>query len=134
MKLQRKQKRTDLDTLKITSQDIFDEWQKSPNEPTETMGEYFISIAQTVIQSPYFRGYAQDIKDELKSDAVFKMLKNYKNLREDRKSTFYGYLYQCGVSACLTYLKKYYNRLNLQKKLYEDMKLDFVLNGGKIDE
>lgn len=57
------------------------------------MGVYMLYIADRVINSPSFRGYAKDIKEELKSEALLKMMKNYKNLKEENKDSFFGYLY-----------------------------------------
>lgn len=135
MKIQKRQKRTndELARMKITSEDLYNEWLKNPSQPTERFGQMMIYIADKVLQCASYRGYDQDIKDEIRSEALVKLMKNYKNLSADRKDSFFGYMYQCATCACLTYLGKYYRRKNLEKELKDKIKNEFFESLGQMD-
>ena len=135
MKMTKRIKRTndELARMKITSEDLFREWQKSPTQPTERFGQMMIYIAEKVLQGASYRGYDTDLKDEMRSEALVKMMKNYKNLSADKRDSFFGYMFQCATCACLTYLGKYYRRKNLEKELVEKMRNEFIESLGQTD-
>lgn len=51
MKMTKRQKRTDeeLSRMKITSEDLYNEWLKNPSQPTEKFGQMMIYIAEKVL-------------------------------------------------------------------------------------
>ena len=77
------------------------------------------SIATHMLGSASFRGYSADLKEDMTSDALLKMMKNLKNLKAEKKPAFFNYLTRCCYCAFITTLSKHYKHKNLVKHLTE---------------
>lgn len=68
---------------------------------------------------PSFKNYHQDVKDDLVSDAVLKMIKNLKNYKPERSSAAFNYFTRCAYCSFMATLTKYYKYVNLKRDLVE---------------
>lgn len=69
---------------------------------------------------PQFNGYAPDEKDEMLQEACLKIMKNLKNMKEDKRSSFFSYWSCCCYSAFINYLRKKYKMANRKRKIFLD--------------
>ncbi len=105
--------------MKIQNDEIYREWLKweasSPvveeRQPSERLGELMLEIADNLLESPNFSRYGWEDKEDLRSEAVYKMLKNLKNVDRGRKKSLFSYFTLCAQCAYLSYLKKKYRRM-----------------------
>ena len=74
------------------------------------------SIAIKLLTHPNFNRYPQDMKDEMKQDAVLKQMKNLKNL-DPSKGSLFAYLTQCCWTAFVVYLADHYKQVNLKRDM-----------------
>lgn len=108
-------------TMKIENDEIYREWRawvaSSPvvekRQPSERFGELMLEIAKNLLLSPKFANYGWSDKEEMTSEAVLKMMRNLKNVREDKRNSLFSYFTLCANCAYLTYLRKKYRRLEL---------------------
>lgn len=114
--------------MKIDNDEIYREWKKweasSPiveeRQPSERFGELMLEIAKNLLLSPRYVGYGWEDKEEMVGDAVLKMMKNLKNIREEKKNSLFSYLTLCADCAYATFLR----RKNRRMKFMEDYKAD----------
>lgn len=115
--------------MKIENDEIYREWRKweesSPvveeRQPSERFGELMLTIADNLLKSPKFARYGQDDKEEMRSSAVYKMLRNLKNIDEAKKNSLFSYLTLCAQCAYLSYLKKKYRRMRDMERYRADV-------------
>lgn len=50
-----------------------------------------------------------------------KIIKNLKNMNEDKKSAFFSYWSSCCYTAFVTYLRKHYERVNKKRQFFLDV-------------
>ena len=104
---------------------IYDEWLKWRNSATEVqdrrvseqLGKYILDIATKIMRTNSFRGYTEDMKQDMVSEAVLKCIKNLKNLKEERKGSFFNYLTRCCYCAFYYFLSRYYKHVNIRREL-----------------
>lgn len=74
----------------IKSDELYNEWHKWKDSHEEVekrvisskLGIMLMDIADHLLQHHNFNRYPQHMKDEMKSDAIMKQLKNLKNIKE----------------------------------------------------
>ena len=74
------------------------------------------SIAIKLLNHPNFNRYPQDMKDEMRQEAVLKQMKNIKNL-DPEKGSLFAYLTQCAWTAFVVYLADHYKQVNLKREI-----------------
>lgn len=120
----------------ISSQDIYKEWfiwKNSAEEIkdriiTEKLSFYIVELAQKVTFNPNFRGYDDDFKADMISDAYLKVVKNLKNLKEEYKDSFYSYVVLTIHSSFKATLSKHYKQLNIKNTITEIAKANAQCN------
>lgn len=60
------------------------------------------------------------MKEEMAQEACMKIIKSLKNMRGDKRSSFFSYWSCCCYSAFINYLTKHYRRINRKRKLFYD--------------
>lgn len=73
-----------------------------------------------------YRGYDEDLKQDMISDAYLKVVKNLKNMKEQYKDSFYSYIVLAIHSSFKATLNKHYKQVNLQCKLFEIAKAKMI--------
>lgn len=86
-----------------------------------------LDIARHLTQHPRFNRYTEDIKEDLVSDAVLKMINNLKNIKEEKKGGCFSYFTACAWCSFIDTLAKHYKEYNKRKQLLinalEDLQL-----------
>ena len=85
-----------------------------------------LTLANHIMQSRSFNGYNADVKDEIVSESVLKIMKNLKNFNPS-KGTIFNYWTRCVFTAATVYLAKYYRDKNKRRQLLID-----ALNNAQI--
>lgn len=92
---------------------------------TERFAMHLLTIQEKVIQFPRYRGYPQEIKDEMRSHNQYRwVLKGWKSINPDKNP--FAYITQGCYLNCLQAVTNYFRRFNRHK---EYMKLLYELNG-----
>lgn len=106
----------------LTSDEIYEEWKqwKETGVISERMGKQMMTLAQNVITSHHFSGYSKEMRDDMISDGVMKIIKNLHNMKEEYKSSFFSYWTRCCWTAFIVYLSKHYKNINRKKQLMID--------------
>lgn len=107
--------------MKIENDEIYVEWKKweasSPvvdeRQPSERFGELMLEIAENLLKSPKFSRYSVEDREEMRSEAVYKMMKNLHNVDGTKKKTMFSYFTLCAQCAYLTYLRKKYRGMQV---------------------
>ena len=115
--------------MKIENDEIYREWRKweasSPvvdeRQPSERFGELMLEIADNLLKSPKFANYGMDDKEEMRSEAVYKMMKNIKNVDGTKRKSLFSYFTLCAQCAYLSYLKKKYSRMRDMERYRADV-------------
>lgn len=86
-----------------------------------------LDIARHLTMHLRFHRYPEDIKEELVSDAVLKMMHNLKNIKEEKKGGCFSYFTTCAWCSFIDTLAKHYKEYNKRKQLLinalEDLQL-----------
>ena len=80
-------------------------------QPSERFGVLMLEIAENLLKSPKFARYPVEDREDMRSEAVYKMLKNLKNVDGAKKKSLFSYFTLCAQCAYLTYLRRKYRRL-----------------------
>lgn len=118
----------------INNEDLqieMDAWRASaedPDErvPSEKLGQLLITMHDHILNHRNFRGYRQDLKDEMKSFSLFRILKcGLKSFKFGTSKPF-SYFTRAIFLNYLTCIGKYYERLNKHQAYVkgELMKID----------
>ena len=120
----------------LTSDEIYEEWKqwKETGVISERMGKQMLKLAQNVMTSHHFCGYSKEIREDMISDGVIKIIKNLKNMKEEYKSSFFSYWTRCVWTSSIVYLKKHYKDVNFKRKLIIDKLEQVNLDGRCCDE
>lgn len=120
----------------LTNDQIYDEWliYKNTGVVTDQLGIYMKAIATHMLGSGSFRGYPQDLKEDMVGEAVLKMMKNLKNLKAEKKQAFFNYLTRCCYCSFITTLSKYYRHKNLIEDLTEQQLMTFKPNRDSLEK
>ena len=126
MKL-KKTKRTDEENFYLTNDMIYQEWVKwrdsavdiSQRTIPEKLALYVQQIAKGILLSRRFINYNDEIKEDLVSDAILKVFKNLKNMKEEKKDSFFNYITRTCYCSFYYTLSKHYKYVNARRKLIE---------------
>ena len=126
MKL-KKTKRTDEENFYLTNDMIYQEWVKwrdsavdiSQRTIPEKLAIYVQQIAKGILLSRRFINYSDEIKEDLVSDALLKVFKNLKNMKEEKKDSFFNYITRTCYCSFYYTLSKHYKYVNARRKLIE---------------
>ena len=124
----KKTKRTDEQNFYITNDMIYQEclkWRDSADEVydrtiPEQLALYVQQIARSITHTRNFSNYNDDIKDDLVSDALVKVFKNLKNMKEEKKDSFFNYISRTVYCSFYSTLGKHYNYINARRKLTDE--------------
>lgn len=84
------------------------------------MGKQMLTLAQHVMEMRYFNRYPQHMKDDMVQDGVVKIVKNLKNMKEEKKTGFFSYWTHCVFTAGIVYLSKHYKYINNRRQMILD--------------
>lgn len=99
---------------------------------TEDMGRYVMKIHERVVNTfPRFKAYSAEVKEEIVSWSILKLLKyDYWKRLDPNKGSIFAYLTQSAYLNMLTALGLYYKEWNKRRELVreamEDMKQYFA--------
>lgn len=98
--------------------DLARELEKSrpPNPPTQELCAMLRSIAEHLLGSPKYRGYAKDLQQDMVSAALIKCLKNVKNWDPSKGASSFNYFTRCCEHAFWDFLKVHYRQLNIKRE------------------
>ena len=124
----KKTKRTDEQNFYITNDMIYQEWLKWRDSADEVQDRtipeqlalYVQQIARSITHTRNFSNYNDDIKDDLVSDALVKVFKNLKNMKEEKKDSFFNYISRTVYCSFYSTLGKHYNYINARRKLTDE--------------
>lgn len=88
-----------------------------PAQPTEELCRMLRMIAEHMLGSPKYCGYAKDLQQDMVSCALIKCLKNVKNWSPDKGASSFNYFTRCCECAFWDCLKKHYRHVNLQREM-----------------
>lgn len=99
--------------------------------PSERLGELLILLHDRIMGSGKFRGYRQDLKDEMKSFSIYRILKCGLKSYDFSKKNPFGYFTRAVQLNYIQVLKQYYNRLNRHQEFVKNelAKVDTQGNG-----
>lgn len=103
----------------LTSEEIYQGWLewKRTGIISDNWAKQMKCIAEHMLMMPQFNAYPFDMKEEMAQEACLKIIKNIKNMREEKRSGFFSYWSSCCYTAFITYLRKYYRMLNSKRKI-----------------
>jgi len=76
-----------------------------------------LMLAQRIMTSRHFYNYPQYMKDEMIQDGCLKIIANLKNMKEEKRKSFFAYWTRCVWTAAIVYLGKHYKYMNNKRKL-----------------
>lgn len=98
-------------------EDEIAKWKASDEDPTkrvpsEKLGKMLIELHDGVLKHANFYRYPQDLKDEMKSFSLYRILKCGLKSFNPEKSTAFAYFSRSAFLNYYTVLHRYYQRLN----------------------
>lgn len=108
-------------TLYLKNDDLMVEWEhwKETGVISERLGQQMLMLAQHVMESRQFNRYRQNMKEDMVSDGVMKIMTNLKNFKPEKGSLF-SYMTRCVFTASIDYLAKHYKDMNRKRQLLLD--------------
>lgn len=89
-------------------------------QPSERLGELLILLHDRIMGSGSFRGYRQDLKDEMRSFSIYRILKCGLKSYDFSKKNPFGYFTRAIQMNYIQVLKQYYNRLNRHQQFLKN--------------
>ena len=99
-----------------------------PNQriPSEELGKMLIQMHRGILKHANFRNYRQDLKDEMESYSLYRILKcGLKSFKFDNTSTPFAYFSRSIFLNYYTVLSRYYKRINNQEEYIKGCLLKF---------
>lgn len=102
----------------LTSDEIYEEWRKwkSTGVVSDTFAKQMLMVGTHMMTMPAFNGYSQEVKEEMVQEGCLKIMKNLKNMKEEKRSGFFSYFTTCVWTSCMDYLRKHYKRMNNRRQ------------------
>jgi len=99
--------------------------------PSERLGELLMLLHDRIMGCGRFRGYRQDLKEEMKSFSLYRILKCGLKSYDFSKKNPFGYFTRAVWMNYVQVLKQYYNRLNRHQEFVRNelAKIDTYGNG-----
>lgn len=104
----------------IEAEELHREYKKSVEQGkcTERLGVLFIQLTDHLLQSANFRRYPNEMKEDMKSYALYKLVRSVDTVNLDMTPVqVFNYCTRAAWLAYLTEISKYYKTLNLQRDL-----------------
>ena len=80
---------------------------------SERLGQILIDFHDHILQHKNFRGYRQDLKDEMKSYSLYRIIKRgLKTWNPNNGGKAFSYLTRAIFMNFITVISKYYRKLN----------------------
>lgn len=83
--------------------------------PSEEMGRMLMIITQRISNHSFFRNYTKELKEDMQSYAIEKMLSGMKNFNFKYTNVFAYFTKTC-FNAFKTQLSKHYKQVNLKRE------------------
>lgn len=120
-----------------TSAEIYAEWVKwrdsaeRPEDRTipERLGLIVHEIAWRMANSSKYRGYPLALLDDMAGDAVLKVFRNLKNMKEEKRDSFFSYVTLCVQCSFWSTLAKHYRHANLVREISLERLLEMDSRG-----
>lgn len=121
----KKTKRIDEENFYLTNDMIYQEWLKWRDSAVEVQDRtipeklalYVQQIARGISHTRSFSNYNDELKADLVSDALVKVFKNLKNMKEEKKDSFFNYISRTCYCSFYATLAKHYKYINARRKL-----------------
>lgn len=92
------------------------------HQVSERLGQILIDLHDHILQHQNFRGYRQDIKDEMRSYSLLRLLKRgLDTYNPDKGCKAFSYFTRAVFQNFLTVLQRYYRTLNQHQQYVKDM-------------
>lgn len=88
--------------------------------PSERLGELLMLLHDRIMGSGRFRGYRQDLKEEMKSFSLYRILKCGLKSYDFSKKNPFGYFTRAVWLNYIQVLKQYYNKLNRHQEFIKN--------------
>lgn len=123
-----RKRRTDTQNFYITSEQIYEQWQIWKCSAVEVkdriipdkLALYIKQMAEGITHKSSFVRYNDELKQEMVSDALLKVFRNLKNMKEERKESFFSYISRTIYCSIYTTLGKHYRYINARRKLTDE--------------
>lgn len=97
--------------------------------PSERLGQILVTLHDGVLKHTSFRGYPQDLKDEMKSFSLYCIFKRGLKSYKFGKSTPFAYFTRSAFLNYTTVLKRYYKQLNQYQRYVKGILTDLDTKG-----
>ena len=106
-------------TIYLTSQQLAEALEESQKlgRPTEQVCQYFSMIATHLLGDSRYARYPADMKEDMKSEALLKCIKNIKNYMKEYADKCFNYYTRCTEHAFWQVLSKHYKQMNITREL-----------------
>lgn len=103
---------------------------------TDELGQDVLKLIDKLLNHRNFKGYHQDLKDEMRSLAAYWIVRGFKNLKLSMTGRqMFNYCTTAAWTAFVTVIKKHYKNKELMEQLkqiqYEKLKAEFNLDEHK---
>ena len=96
---------------------------------SEELGKMFLAICNKILNHSNFRNYTKELKEDMKSYALFKLIKGLKNYNFQFNNPF-AWCSQACFNAYLTIIGKHYKQLNIKKDLMQKLSIELQTYTG----
>ena len=106
----------------ITSAQIYEQWKnwKETGIISDQMAKMMLEVARKITGNHRFCGYDEEMKRDMVQEAVLKIIKNLKNMKEEHHDSFFGYWSMTVYSAFYNFLNKWHKEQERKKQLTKD--------------
>ena len=97
---------------------------------SERLGQIFINMTYHILNHSNFKQYNDNLKDDMRSHAIFMLMKYVHNCDPTERSpeNCFNYVSTCIFNAYRQVLKDYYRDVNLKNDLITMLKDQFINN------
>lgn len=120
-----------------TSEQIYAEWVKwrdsagRPEDRTipEGLGLIVREIAERMANASKYGGYPRALLEDMAGDAVLKVFRNLKNMKDEKRDSFFNYVTLTVQCSFWTTLAKHYRHANLVREVSLERLLEMDSRG-----
>lgn len=112
----------------IDNDDLMREWANCLEEDraSDKLAQYWYTMIDHLLMHYRFNKYPEDVKDEMKSYAIWKFVKYWQSYNPKKGyGTCFNYSTMIIWNAFLTVITKYYKRMDMNRELLEAAKLAY---------
>ena len=96
---------------------------------SEELGKMFLAICNKILNHSNFRNYDAELKADMRSYALFKLIKGLKNYNFQFNNPF-AWCSQACFNAYLTIIGKHYKQLNIKRDLMQKLSIELQTYTG----